>query len=153
MKANYYKLLQYEKWANRLIIDTIGRVKEPDSRWLDLMSHILNVQMVWYSRITKDIYPPPVWEVVTGIEEIKKKYSSNNIILDSFISELRDEDLNISIPYKTTEGVEHQNTLREILTHLFNHSTYHRGQIVILMKEKIPTLPATDFILFARGKW
>ena len=40
--------------------------------------------------------------------------------------------------------------LTDILTHLVNHSTYHRGQITQLLRRPGMTPPGTDYILFAR---
>jgi uncharacterized damage-inducible protein DinB len=41
----------------------------------------------------------------------------------------------------------------EMLLHLFNHQTYHRGQIVTLLRQNgIDKIPPTDFIVFSRKK-
>ncbi len=37
--------------------------------------------------------------------------------------------------------------------HLFNRQTYHRGQIITRLRQNgIDKIPATDFIVFSRGK-
>ena len=47
-----------------------------------------------------------------------------------------DEDgLNLAARYKTSEGVEHENTFRELLTHVLFHSSIHRGNIMIKLRE------------------
>ena len=41
----------------------------------------------------------------------------------------------------------------EVLLQLFNHQTFQRGQIVTMMRQNgIEKIPATDFIVFSRGK-
>jgi uncharacterized damage-inducible protein DinB len=52
--------------------------------------------------------------------------------------------------YRSLKGIESTSSLRDILTHVVNHSTYHRGQIARGIKAKGGVPPVTDFIAFAR---
>jgi uncharacterized damage-inducible protein DinB len=41
----------------------------------------------------------------------------------------------------------------QMLLHLFNHNTYHRGQVVTMLRQlDIEKVPATDFIVWSRRK-
>ncbi len=41
----------------------------------------------------------------------------------------------------------------ETVMHVINHSTYHRGQLVTMMRTLgVKTIPQTDFSVFARKK-
>ncbi|WP_379084396.1 DinB family protein [Pedobacter sp. UC225_65] len=42
--------------------------------------------------------------------------------------------------------------VKDILFHVFNHSTYHRAQIATLFKESGITPPVTDFIILKRNQ-
>jgi len=150
MKEQVTTLFEYEKWANGRILDAIAQLKEPDEKCLELMSHILLVQMVWYSRMA-GVAAPPVW-AKKSLEQCKEIYTVNNKILTPFIEKQTKDSLQAFIEYKNTKGEKYSNTGTEILTHLFNHSTYHRGQIVERLKGKIPQMPATDYIVFVREK-
>jgi uncharacterized damage-inducible protein DinB len=61
------------------------------------------------------------------------------------------EDFETIVSYQTTEGTPFSNQLNHVLTHLINHSTYHRGQITNSLKGKIK-LVSTDFVFFLREK-
>jgi uncharacterized damage-inducible protein DinB len=150
MKQQITSLFKYENWANARIIDAIVQLPEPDDKALELMSHILLVQMVWYSRIA-GVAAPPVWEK-KSLQQLKDMYTVNTKILIPFIEKQTKDTLNTIIDYKNTKGEKYSNTVTQILTHLFNHSTYHRGQIVELMKGKLPKMPETDYIVFLREK-
>jgi len=150
MKKQIATLFEYEKWANAKILDAIAQVKETDEKSLDIMAHILLVQMVWYSRIA-GVTEPPVWAKKT-LDQCKELHTVNNKILTPFIAQLTDESVKKEIDYKNTKGNKFSNTITEILTHLFNHNTYHRGQIVERLKGKIPQMPITDYIAFIREK-
>ena len=61
----------------------------------------------------------------------------------AFVAGLTDEQL------ATTRRVRsYDYTLGELIHHLLNHSTYHRGQVVLLLRQLGETPPATDFRLF-----
>lgn len=150
MKKQITTLFEYETWANGKILDALAQLKEPDEKSLDIMSHILLVQMVWYSRII-GIADPPVW-AKKSLQQCNELYTVNNKVLTPFFAQLTDELLKKEIAYKNTKGNKYENAASQILTHLFNHSTYHRGQIVERLKGKIPQMPVTDFIAFVREK-
>jgi uncharacterized damage-inducible protein DinB len=42
----------------------------------------------------------------------------------------------------------HAFTLRELVQHIANHSTYHRGQVVLLLRQLGQAPPATDYSLY-----
>jgi uncharacterized damage-inducible protein DinB len=46
--------------------------------------------------------------------------------------------------------VQYASTIHEVLTHVFNHSTYHRGQIARIVHEQGGQRASTDFIAFSR---
>jgi uncharacterized damage-inducible protein DinB len=150
MKQQITSLFEYEKWANARILDGISQLKEPDEKMLDIMSHILLVQMVWYSRMA-GVAAPPVWEK-KSLQQCKEIYAVNNKILEPFIAKQTKDTITSTVDYKNTKGEKYSNTVLQILTHLFNHSTYHRGQIVERLKSKIAKMPETDYIVFLRQK-
>ena len=150
MKKHITALFEYEKWANAKILDALSQLQETDEKSLDILAHMLLVQMVWYSRIA-GITDPPVWAKKT-LEQCKEMYTVNNKILSPFMAQLTDDSLRKDIEYKNTKGQKFTNTSAQILSHMFNHSTYHRGQIVERLKSKIPQMPVTDLIAFMREK-
>jgi len=150
MKKHITTLFEYEKWANTRILDALSQLQETDEKSLDIMAHILLVQMVWYSRIA-GIADPPVWAKKT-LDQCKEMHTVNNKILVPFMAQFTDDSLKRDVEYKNTKGQKFTNTVTQILTHMLNHSTYHRGQIVERLKGKIPQMPVTDLIAFMREK-
>lgn len=150
MKKQLSSLFEYDKRANASILNALTQLKEADEKCLDIMAHILLAEMVWYSRIA-NVPGPQVWEKKT-LEQCKDLYEANNKVLTPFFTQLTDELIEKDIEYRNTKGIKFSNTVGEMLTHVFNHSTYHRGQIVERMKGKLPVMPATDYIVFLREK-
>ncbi|MEP7038978.1 MAG: DinB family protein, partial [Acidobacteriota bacterium] len=52
--------------------------------------------------------------------------------------------------YKTSVGVSHQNTFREMLTHVLFHSSIHRGNIILKLREDGFAPPQIDYIIYLR---
>lgn len=49
-------------------------------------------------------------------------------------------------------GQQSQMTVLDCINHVVVHGSYHRGQIVALLKGQLPELPTTDFVLFAMSE-
>ena len=150
MKEHLTQILGYEKWANKRILDGLKTMTAQDERCLDLMSHILLVQMVWHNRIVNKPQPP-IWNNMP-LAELYKMHEENGKTLDAFFAKLSEEDFYKKIEYKDSKGNPYENTLKDLLTHLFNHGTHHRGQIKERMRGKVAEMPLTDLIFFLREK-
>ena len=148
MKEHFEQLVRYEKWANKIILDALKELPVPDEKCVDIMAHLLLAEKVWYSRMAYQ-NPPPVWDKKT-LNECYQLYEENNKTLDAFVSRLAEIDFFRVVEYKNSKGIRFENTIKDILTHTFNHSTYHRGQIAERLKGKLPKMPVTDFIAFLR---
>jgi len=72
--------------------------------------------------------------------------------MSEFVSELTDERLSSVLIYKTMEGKQFSNILWQMMQHLINHSTYHRGQVVTMLRQLGVKPIGTDLITFYREK-
>lgn len=55
--------------------------------------------------------------------------------------------------YKTRHKESMKQPLYRVIHHVFNHSTYHRGQLVTMMRMLGETkIPPTDFVLLSKGR-
>jgi len=55
-------------------------------------------------------------------------------IITEFIKELREEDLNKSLRFINSKGVEMERKMNSLITHVFNHETHHRGMISVYLE-------------------
>jgi uncharacterized damage-inducible protein DinB len=67
-----------------------------------------------------------------------------------YLSQLDDAALGRVFEYQSYEGLRFRNTIEEILTQLFGHSWYHRGQIAQLVRSLGAEPAVTDFVFWAR---
>lgn len=77
------------------------------------------------------------------LELLEINYNDINKIIDS-------QDFEQLIAYQNSSGQHFTSTINQILSHLALHASYHRGQVVLLLKGHVDTLPTTDYIFYVR---
>lgn len=144
MKTFFKELVEYGYHFNQKLGDAF--ITNPDKiseKSVLLYSHILNAHRIWNNRIDPKQPAFGVWEIhlIQSFKDIDKiNYEHSLLILDTF-------DLNDIISYKNAKG---RNSIRDILFHIVNHSTYHRGQIASEFKQNGINPLVTDFIFYKR---
>ena len=113
---------------------------------LKLFNHILNVQQVWNGRILQDQNSFGVWEI-HELQDLKKIDRAN---YTASIHILNQVDLNRFVKYTNSKGQAYTNSVIDILFHVINHSTYHRGQIATKFRQQGIEPLVTDYIFFKR---
>ncbi|HSW55081.1 MAG TPA: DinB family protein [Ignavibacteriaceae bacterium] len=148
-KDHLIHLFKYNDWATGEAARRISVAKNNEQRVYNLLSHIVNSQMIWPNRILqKDIVINP-WEnhIVERCVELSTEISSEWI---NFLESLEEAELDKRIKYKNNKGETWENTIGDIVTHIINHSTYHRAQIAQLMRQSDDQPPKTDYIIYQR---
>jgi uncharacterized damage-inducible protein DinB len=151
MKPYFLRLFAYERWANERILHALEQPRYPDGRCLDLFSHILAAQQTWLSRVKRQSRYFPLWER-HDLMACALLYHQVADEWDAFLAGLPEAQFQQPIAYQNTQGEPFETPLSDILAHLVNHDTYHRGQIVeeLRGRQLVPTMPVTDYILFVR---
>jgi len=147
--AYFKRLLAYEEWANRQVIDTLRALEEPPPRPLNLLSHLVASHRLWLGRLESAPSSIEVWPELTLLQcqiQVRDLRSSWKTWLDT----LDAEDLDRTIDYVNTRGEPWSNSVRDILTHVIAHSAYHRGQIAMSIRDAGHAPPVTDFIHASR---
>lgn len=142
MHEFFAQFLRLNERANQLYIEAIVAANLSSERVPKIFCHMLNAQRIWNKRIAGDSTSTNVWDI-SPIEEWAEINRRNSELSLSFV---QPESLTRTIDYKDLRGMSHRRTLAEILTHIVNHSTYHRGQLALLFGNEQKEPPSTDFI-------
>ena len=148
-KADIKKLIEHELWANQKVVEMALSAHDLPDRVGEIVSHLINAQQIWMSRLLKRPQSVKVWGEVPTEKWLKMVKENSSLLLE--ILEKTDQ-LDEVIEYKNSKGTTFRSTVLEIFYHLMLHSQYHRGQVVVLMKPYVSELPATDFIFWSREK-
>lgn len=153
MKKHFLELFKYNRWANERFFACLEDEDLQDEKLLKLFSHLISAQIIWLHRI-KDMptSPFPLWEVYK-LRELKSMIAESNRNWENYLKEEHPgETFEEMIFYKNSKGVKFETTIRHIITHVINHSTYHRAQMAIQLRELGIDPPVTDFIAYSREK-
>lgn len=146
MKAYFQKLFEHEHWANSKVLETFLEARETTDRTYELISHMAAAQTIWIGRINGKLADVKVWSIYEK-EALQEVFDANYKALTQIIEK---EDFDKVISYTNSLGTYHNSTVSDILTHMALHASYHRGQIILLVKGQVEKLPATDYIFYYR---
>ena len=150
MRDHFIELFRYDRWANERLLEAVKSNGLEDKRILELLIHVVSAQLIWLHRV-EDLptSPFPVWEIYK-LGELKSMYNESNLRWNDLLKSRKINSLEEVIQYKNSKGREYESTLKEIITHLLNHGTHHRGQIMMLLRGNGITPPPNDYIVFKR---
>lgn len=112
--------------------------------------HIMFVEWLWLERWQgRSPSGPPLGEF-SDLASIRARWQQLENDLLIFVRALSASDLERVIHYRNTKGNPFSDRMWQMLQHLVNHGTYHRGQITTLLRQLGATPVATDMIAFYR---
>lgn len=154
MKSYFLKLYQYNVWATKRVINCLEKQQVNDEKILSIMGHIVAAQFLWLHRI-KGLPPAQVklWGEYTLPKLITMAEEAGKLWLE-FVEST--EDFNRDLEYINYVGEPYISNVEMIMIHLVNHSSYHRAQIALLLRQKGFEPINTDFITYdrvLRGQW
>lgn len=150
--TNYFiDLLEFNKWATEQTTKSILNLNKELPEANRLISHIVAAQKLWMERISGETTVKTPWEEYKTEDIV----NLSNDINDKWILLIKNRGngfLEMVVKYKTTSGEPFENKVMDIITHLINHSTYHRAQIARIVRQEGGIPPSIDFIRFKRTK-
>ena len=146
--AHLRHLFDYDDWANRRLLVSL---KASDSeRALQVLAHLLITKKEYFERLYgKDSTGFDFWPKLS-LDECSSLAKETAEIYERLLRDFDDEGLGLTARYKTSEGVPQQNTFREMLTHVLLHSSIHRGNIILKLRESGFEPPKIDYIDYLR---
>jgi len=158
--AEVRELFAYNAWANRECFGALERLPT-DAYFRDLKSshgglhgtvcHIVWAEDLWLSRWLGRPNPAvPQGKDLTTLAAARARWESVEAQQRAFLAEFAERRLGESVAVRPSSGGEYRHTFRQMFRHLVDHSSYHRGQLVTLLRQLGITPPSTGLILFYR---
>lgn len=149
--TSYKKLLAYEAWANQEAAAALRRAVRPPERALRIMAHIIGSSWLWYSRLVGQPSPVTVWPDF-DLDALSAELNKLHLVWERHLANLLPEHFTARVDYVNSKGEPWTSTVEDVLTHLFMHSAYHRGQIAVLLRLDQHEPAYTDYIHACRQK-
>jgi uncharacterized damage-inducible protein DinB len=164
-KDDIQLLYEYDRWANNRVLRAASALT-PEQFIRDLggsfrsvrdtLVHIIGGEWIWLeywkepprsSALVEDLrrrrdglFGP---DALPDVAAVQAKWTEIEKAQAEFVNRVTNESLEKMLPFRTTQA-----RLAHLMQHLANHSTYHRGQIALMMRQLDAEPPTTDFHVF-----
>jgi uncharacterized damage-inducible protein DinB len=156
------RLLDYTVWANHRVMRAAATLSVDDFK-RDLRSsfggvrgtlcHVLGVEWIWLER-WKGVSPAQVIDEgeFADIVELRDRWTVIEQHRESWFKALRPDALAAPLKYRTVAGADYEQPLWQLVQHVANHSSYHRGQVVLMLRQLGAKTVSTDLVLWDRDR-
>ena len=162
MKTYFQRMAAYNRWANARLYEAVARLSpaalaEKRSGFfpsiLKTLNHILVADTIWMGRLDGTGHPG-----ITALDQIlhmdfaglkgARAAMDNRIV--AFVDGLAPARLAEDLVYRTMAGEPMTTPVEQVLAHVFNHQTHHRGQAHAMLSSTEIAPPPLDLIYFLR---
>jgi uncharacterized damage-inducible protein DinB len=160
-KKEIQLLFEYDTWADLKLLEVIAALTG-DQYKKDLHSsfggiqgtlvHILSANRVWLYRWRGKEPEPLKIENFPAMEVVKKQWDTYQCEISNLLQSLTEEKLNAPLQYSDFKGNTYAQPLCQQMQHKVNHSSYHRGQLVVMLRQLGAAVVSTDLITYIRQK-
>lgn len=139
MKDHFALMAEYNTWANTRLYRMAAALTDEQYRrdvgayfrsLHGTLNHLLTADRIWLWRLTGTGVSPTRLDAIQheDLAELTEARRKEDERLSSFVSSRTDAQFEDSVEYRMMNGSTQKQKLREVLAHLFNHQTHHRGQ-------------------------
>ena len=158
-RATALRYLEYHAWATQRTFDSVEPLS-PEELHRDMqtshssvfgtLNHIYQADAIWLKRM-EGLGDAKLGDVsARDLPALRIQAAEVQARLISFAGGLNDNDWTTIIDYHFMSGLAARSPIYENLLHVVNHGTYHRGQIVTMLRQLGASPIATDYIHFVR---
>ena len=152
--------LDFNEWANKrtfgaaatLSVDDLTRdLKSSFPSIRDTLAHMVGGEWVWFTRWTGESPTTfPEWTRTDTLDDLIARLATIEAQRRVWFDRLSEDDLARRYPYRLFNGTEDAQPLSELILHVVNHASYHRGQIATMMRQVGAKPVGTDRITYTR---
>lgn len=155
--SQYRRWFDYEKDSHRKVLASIETVtldqrnQPPFQKAIELFGHIVAARQVWLFRFgVIPEGPSSLFPSGLTLETLREKLAKIENDWDVYLAGMKDSDLERKFEYRSLDSRWFCSGIDDILTQLFGHSLYHRGQIATLVGSMGGQVAITDFVYWSR---
>jgi uncharacterized damage-inducible protein DinB len=162
MKELLMQYAAFNVWATQRITDVIVQLPEEKINAAIVSSfptmyttvlHLLDAESIWWQRLKLQEHIERPSETFTGdFAALQKKLLQQSGLFLEWVSNATEPQLQHVFAY-VREKEQNKMQVCAMLLHVFNHGSYHRGQLVTMLRQNgVTKIPSTDFSAYMRGR-
>ena len=163
MKELLSQYATYNIWANNEMLKQILLLKKEQQQQEIVSSfssiyktvfHLWDAESIWWQRLKlqEQITRPSDTKDIS-MQEVANGWQQQSKLWNGWVNKASDAQIDHVFAYQNTKKEQFKQPVFQMLLHLFNHGTYHRGQLVIMLRQLgVGKIAATDFVHWARSK-
>jgi uncharacterized damage-inducible protein DinB len=169
MTGKHARLMaRYNRWMNEKLYAVAAQLTD-EERKRDrgaffgsihrTLNHLLLADRVWLGRFEGvvlhdgEMGPGGIrsldQELYADFDELRRERAKTDDAIDAYVATLTDERLQGSLKY-VRRGAVNEFPLWQVVAHLFNHQTHHRGQVTTLLMQAGRDPGVTDLAAMLR---
>jgi uncharacterized damage-inducible protein DinB len=158
-KATLDLHLAYTNWATRRLLNAAAAIpaeqlvhnfNTADRNIVGTLAHVFAADRIWLDRVNGRRRSMFIEDRDRDLSVLESEWPALHAAWRQWL-ENYNEDLNQPIAYHDMKGNLHQNLPWQIILHVVNHGTHHRGQVSGFLRVLGHTPPPLDLIVFYRG--
>ena len=162
MAADLGKLVRYKAWANELLYDGVAKLPEaaltqPDpiifGNLLRTLHHTYAMDFVWRAHLIGEPHGLTSRnpDFCPTFPEIRDAQRAMDAWFVEYADHLADDARAETVAFQFIGGGPGAMTREDIILHVVNHGTYHRGHVAGMMHRQGTNAPTTDYPVFLKS--
>ena len=163
MKELLRQFAAYNGWANQKLCEVVlalpaeQQIRELPSSFISIQKtllHMWDAESIWWQRLKlqEHIIAPSsnfagtTQDVVSGLQLQDRQW-------EEWLNNATEMGLNHVFSYFNSKREHFKQPTYQMFLHVMNHNTYHRGQLVNMLRQLgVQKIPQTDFVVWSRKK-
>ena len=156
----YRRLFEYNRWANLRFLDAAEDLTAEELERaipssfpsvLATLAHMFEAEWIWLRRWNgrPPVELPEDWDL-TSVASLRGLWASQWEEQERFLGEQTSDASEKRVEYRFLSGKSDAQQLGQLMHHVVNHATYHRGQLTTLLRQLGKTPPSTDYVRYLR---
>jgi uncharacterized damage-inducible protein DinB len=152
----YRRWFEYEKDSHAKTMASLngvteeGRATPSFQKAVDLMAHLAAARLMWLYRFGVSQKPAELFPKSAQFEDLPRRFQEMEEAWSQYLDRLNDSELVRVFEYQSYDGARFRNAIEDILTQLFGHSLYHRGQVAMIVRSLGAEPAVTDLVYWTR---
>jgi len=162
MKEILQQYAAFNLWASQKITEAISQLPEEKINAEIISSfpsmyktvlHILDAEGMWWQRLKLQEHVERPSDTFAGnFDELQKRLLQQSALYNEWVNKATEAQLQHVFAY-FREKEQFKLQVGQMMLHLFNHNSYHRGQLVTMLRQSgVTKIPPTDFNAYLRSK-